>query len=443
MVMDVFEGGGIALKERIESTGEKPSALLVMRSARLGQIEYQHRNVFGHFRTGGLLRRLPKGHACKILVEKELGVSVETFMDLATLIMTACKASEGGWLDRTRLDELQIAYGADFTKVFGLLAKTPVELRAWLRDAFPPKGNRSRELNQFPVFKQAPIVKFSSRECRVWHQSVFDRFLDEYLHLVLSRHGEQYTKPFSKVFEAYVLDVVRQTGTPFITATDYLSRYYPAEKTRKKNVEAILSDEGGKRRVLVEAKMSLFADDDLAQETRKGAGDKLKNTVLKGLRQGRAVSQRLRTEPGADDEKHFLLIVTSRELHLGTGPMLREVCGEAALAPDDDGIHHLLPDHHVFIVSTHEFELLMGHVGASRLKLFDLLEKVATRCEDLSANRYTLSEFYKDDLPRGGEASWMAKLVREEIEACTARVERKLLKVPVGSSIGGGAPKGV
>jgi hypothetical protein len=372
------------------------------------------------------------------MVEAEIGLPLEAFIDLVALILTA-STRDSGWLRLERLNELRIAYGDELERAMRLLAKTPSELREWLRREFPPAGNRSRELNQFPVFKRVPIVKFSSHEYRLWHQSVLDRFVDEYLHLALSRHGEDYIRLFSKVFERYILELVEQSGVPFMTADEYLRQFCAGNSA--KNVEAIMTDTSGTRRVLVEAKMGLFADDDLLQEMRRGTVKSLKNSVLKALAQGQAVSRRLRQEAGGDTEKHFLLVVTSRELHIGTGPMLRELCGDEALAPRDDGAENLLPINHVFVVSVHEFELLMSHVAAKRVDLFELLEDVAERCKDLGNSRYTLSEFYAPTLPRGGEATWMPKLLREEIEASTARISSKLSQVPVGASLGGGWPK--
>lgn len=95
--------------------------------------------------------------------------------------------------------------------------------------------------------------------------------------------------------------------------------------------------------------------------------------VAKAIRQGWATSEGLRvsgTAPAAirDAERQYHLVVTSRELIVGTARQLADTYPENRLLPPT-GVEHRLPLEHVFVMSIDDYEWLME---AARLGKLDL-----------------------------------------------------------------------
>lgn len=82
------------------------------------------------------------------------------------------------------------------------------------------KHRRRSELFEFPYFKRFPLLKIADDKYLVWHPTVLARALDEAVHLRFSDAGEDYTKPFSIVFENYVVELLCEVHPRLYTEAD-------------------------------------------------------------------------------------------------------------------------------------------------------------------------------------------------------------------------------
>lgn len=389
----LWNGGGSAHLERKDRAGGEINVFLMMRGLLYSQREFQREQIWGLFRSSGLIARLPTGHICRTLYQEAIGMEPVVFIDLGIALLYSTKEGAPGTVDPSLLAMLAPAYQKEIAVFLNLLSRSLPDLRLALRELPPAKGSRSRELYEFPYFKRYPLIQTRRGGYTLWHRSVLDRCLDEIVHLRLAQFGERYTNSFSRVFESYVVELAVATGLPAMNEQEFWDRCGGRQKVNA--VEVILSS--GSSKVLIEAKMGLFHEDVLLQETEKGVRDKAP-AVLKAVRQGRSVSHRLVTEAASgsdEDGQHFLIVVTSRDLLIGTGLMLEAICGAASVEPDPEFANHRLPLSNVFVLPIIEYEQLMECVATGRIDLFEVMREAAAKCVSLSDSRYEFSDFYR------------------------------------------------
>ncbi|WP_349740474.1 hypothetical protein [Roseateles cavernae] len=426
----LWKGGGQAHLERKARTSEI-NAMLMMRQILHCQMPFQQEDVWGLFRSSGLIDRLPKGHVCRRQYFEVMGMEPMEFVMLGIVIVVAAKSSGPGSLDLSMLKLLEPTHGKQVKAFLDLLAPSLPDLRNHVRKLPPAKGTRSRELYEFPVFKRYPLLRKRDGSLGMWHMAVVDRCVDEIVHLRLAQFGERYTQPFSRVFEDYVVELARATGVAALREDEYWERY----DKKAKAVDVILSE--GRNRVLIEAKMGLFHEDVLLQETEKGVRDQTPH-LLRALSQGYAVSHQLASEAvegiAAGGCTHYLIVVTSRDLLIGTGLMLAEICGPGSVNPDAGLDQQRLPMNQVFVMPILEYERLMESVATGVVDLFEVLRDAAAACQTLAGSRYQFHDYYRAKLSKLPMPKLISSVRAEAIERMA-----KAAGVPVPEPLDRGA----
>jgi hypothetical protein len=248
---------------------------------------------------------------------------------------------------------------------------------------------------------------------------VLARGLEDAVHLRLSDHGEQYTRPFSRMFESYVIELATQAA-PHAVSEEAYQRALGSEAPK---VETLVQEDGCN--ILIEAKMALFADSVLVTDDPLTVYQKTKR-VDDAIDQGWKVSAAL-AQPGhpmhrAILEENYLLIVTSRQLHLGGGRMLAELYPPGRLAYLDEDTERRLPLSHVFILSIEEFEQAMGCVRAGEVTLSALVRKAAADNEEPA----TMKLYFADHLGQFTRQFQRASLLHEATELAIQRLSMVL-----------------
>lgn len=208
--------------------------------------------------------------------------------------------------------------------------------------------------------------------------------MEQAVHQALSKLGQDYTDPFSKVFETYVLQLLREAGVAFLDEATFKSknlRNSPA-------VEAIVELTGGN--VLVEAKMSLFPDDVVLSDSRDVVFRKLRR-VREAIVQGWRVTEILAREQPAQrsdgtQARNYLIVITSRQLNICNGEQLKRMFGDDVfddIAPESrfgrpsQEQWAWLPPKNMFFLSIEELEHLSGCLRQREVSLWSLLSEGA------------------------------------------------------------------
>ncbi len=147
--------------------------------------------------------------------------------------------------------------------------------------------------------------------------------LENAVHRRLSRRKDEYAAEFSKVFEDYVLELLSESGTVYLSEEEYKKRYGRDKNT----VEAIITKDGSN--IFVESKMTAYSSEVTASGQAPVVWQGLKR-VRQAMAQGWAVSTALRSGDFADlacsrAQEDFLIVVTSQQMMCATGEHFRRL----------------------------------------------------------------------------------------------------------------------
>jgi hypothetical protein len=351
---------------------KKPPLFLLMR-AHFPQFDFQRREGWGFLRWPALIERERSDNPTRRQFVRELGLEPEEFIDLTYVLMRAV-LERSRTIPRHEFDPLRAAYGAAVDRYLAVVAHELPSLRVLLREDQASRGVPLRhELYEFPYLKRYPFFRTRKGDIAAWHPMVAARGLEEIVHWRLARLSDEYTQPFSRLFERYVSELAQAMSANAVTEAEY-AQVVGAEAPK---VEAILPYEDCN--VYVEAKMALFEDDVLLTDNETQTFNKTKH-VRKAIKQGWEVSGALRAENsplthGRSNGQDFLLVVTSRELGLGSGAQLQRLYPAGRFDYPDDRSRERLPLEHVFTMSILEFERLSVAVANGVVDLPQLLRE--------------------------------------------------------------------
>jgi hypothetical protein len=358
---------------------KKPPVFLMLR-AHFPQFDFQRPEGWSFLRWSALIAREGANNPTRRQFVRELGIEPEEFIDLSYFLMAAL-------LERRRaipgeyLNPLRAMYGKAVDKYLDVVARDLPSLRAAVRADLASRSVPLRqELYEFPFLKRYPFFRSRRGHICAWHPMVAARGLEEIVHWRLARLSNEYTEPFSRLFERYVSELAAAMSAHTITE----AQYEALVGAQAPKVEAILPFK--ECNVFVEAKMALFDDDVLLTDNEGQAFNKTKH-VRKAIKQGWAVAEAIRREgspvPQCRTEgPDFLLVITSRELGLGSGEQLRRLYPSGKFDYPDAGSQERLPLPHVFTMSILEFERLSVAVASGAVNLPQLLTEAVERNRD-------------------------------------------------------------
>ena len=323
-------------KDRLDDP--RGGVYLMFRSMLQAQLAFQSKPGWDFLRFPALVRRLPEDHPCRMLFDQQFGMTPNVFICLcyasAALIFKGDRV-----LHPSSFKNLSQAFGAGVEKFFDLFSRDLLGLRAELQrelkvrlDKGHPWRPRS-EYNDFPWLSNFPLFKRSSNDYAVWHPLIFARGLENAVHRRLSRRKDEYAAEFSKVFEDYVLELLSESGTVYLSEEEYKKRYGRDKNT----VEAIITKDGSN--IFVESKMTAYSSEVTASGQAPVVWQGLKR-VRQAMAQGWAVSTALRSGDFADlacsrAQEDFLIVVTSQQMMCATGEHFRRLFKPGVFDPDE------------------------------------------------------------------------------------------------------------
>jgi hypothetical protein len=354
------------------SHGEKPNVWLMLRYLVHVQVEFQRRETWGFVRWPALYARLDPGSTNRRQFRQVMGMEPDVFLDLAYALYAPVLNREMP-LAPDYLATFRPAYGADVDRMYALLARDLPSLRAELQADEAHRVRGKQELFEFPYLRRFPYVRLRDGRLHCWHPLVFARGIEDAVHLRLSSLGAEYVNEFSRVYEQYVTELATGCGMPALDEAAYKAQV----GGHSPSVEVILEGDGCN--ILVEAKMALFADDVMLQDNETAIYQKTKR-VRDALKQGWRVGSLVRDSASGFGERFqvaedFLLVVTSRELIIGSGEALQRLYAPGAFDYPDTTAEQRMPWSHVFILSIEDFEHTMGCVAAGEINLSSVLRE--------------------------------------------------------------------
>ena len=368
----------------------KPQNIFLMMRAHLQQIDFQRPEGWGFLRWPALIARQPVSQPSRRQFLSEIGMPPEHFMDLAFGVFAAGMNREAT-LAPNWLDPVRHFYGDSIDAMWRLVSRDFTSLREEMQRNRAQRLPLQQELYEFPHLKRFPFIKARDGHLHCWHPKVLARGLEDIVHNKLSELQSEYTEPFSRLFEQYVMELTRAMDGNAVLEGQYRALAGDHVST----VEAVVPC--GDCNVMVEAKMSLFGDDVLLTDNVTQAHQKTKR-IRDGIKQAWNVGKALRAASSplpacSAAAQDFLLVVTSRELFIGDGEMLVRLYRDGEFDYPDDGSRKNLPLRNVFVVSIENFERLSNAVSAGAISLPALMKEAVEKNRDPATSAILFDAF--------------------------------------------------
>lgn len=418
----------------IMSSGQNtPNFYATLRAMLHPQIQFQRRETWGFLRWPALISQLDLSHPNRTQFEKTFLMSPETYMDLSFVLYTQILRGKKT-LPPDYFASIEGFYGDNIPTFLELFSRDFSSLRRELQENVNRPMQGRIEFFEFPYLQRFPIFRTPDRALNFWHRSVFARGMEDAVHLRLSEFGPSYTEPFSKVFEGYVLDILKDNKISFFGEDEIRNTFSRKDSA----VEAIIDCPDCN--VFIEAKMSLFWDDVLLDDRPQKVFNKTER-IRTAIQQGWRASDLLRSERGqlggcANKAQDFLLVVTSRQLNISGGNMLNNLYPNGlfeSVLPIEK--RRYLPPENIFVLSIEDFELLTGCVQSGSVALGSLLRNAAIANNNPKTSRMFFSDFLREH--QGNNRS-QPRLIQLAMDASIARLSSAL--GGEGSEFSGKAP---
>ena len=369
---------------------DQSNSWLLIRNIIHVQLEFQRRESWGFLRWPALYAQLEPGTKNRKQFVQVMGMEPEAYIDMTYgLYATVMKGQMP--LVNDPLAAFRPAYGNAVDQIYRLFVRDLPGLRAEMQSDEAQRIRGKQELFEFPFLRRFPLLRQRNGQLHCWHRLVFARGMEDAVHLRLSTLGANYVNEFSRIYEKYVTKLAADSGLPVLDEAVYKAQM----GLHASAVEVIIK--GDDCNILVEAKMSLFADDVLLQDNENAVFQKTKR-VREAIKQGWQVGEDIRKHgrnfgTQYQAQQDFLLVVTSRELNLGNGDMMRRLYAPGEFDYPNAAAEQRLPFSHVFILSIEDFERTMGCVAAGEINLSSVLREAVAANQEGGSSRLFFSDF--------------------------------------------------
>jgi hypothetical protein len=408
----------------LEHRRNPPENVFLMMRAHLQQVDFQRPEGWGFLRWPALIAREATSQPSHRQFRSQLGLSPDNFMDLSFGLFAAVLTRElplaSGWFDLVR-----DAYGSSIDAMWNLVSRDLPALRDEVRRSEAKRLPMKQELYEFPYLKRFPFVRMRDGRSYCWHPMVFARGLEDLVHLKLSGLQNDYTEPFSRLFERYVTELTRSMAPNTLDEDAY-------RELAGKDASAVEAAVAcGDCNVFVEAKMSLFSDDVVLTDNETQAFQKTKR-IRDGIKQAWSVGKAVRSYSSVSPDlskatQDFLLLVTSRELFVGGGEMLLRLYRRGDFDYPDDTAKQNMPLHNVFVLSIENFERLSCAVASGAVRLPDLVKEAAAKNQDPATSAILFDAFIERYVSNWGLPDLISSARRES----EARIRSAFGETPV------------
>lgn len=421
-------------KAKLGSYKNEQEVLLRVRATMHAQLIFQSPETFGFLRWAALISRLDATNPCRSRFESVFCMTPDDFMLAAILLMSQLKtAAPQQPLDLRVYSALPEELTKPLYQLVKLFSKDLSELRVLLQGELHSRREKDKfncrpesERFEFPWLAKYPLLKLDETRVLAWNPTIFYHGLEESVHIRMSEFSQDYTDSFSKVFEDYVIELIKESGTHPITDKEFKR----LGNSSMSAVDALIPSAGGN--VFIESKMSLFPDDVLLSDHPQLVKSKLKR-IREAIVQGWKVGTLLRSNEidlseakSADND--YLIVVTSRQLLFGNGLQLKQWVDEQFfdqilldskfMSPSKEQLSRM-PPQNITIISIEEFEQLVGAVKSGNVTYLSFVKQLAKN----AINPATATMVAEQVIEKYVEKFYVSEMLNSAKERVLARAE--------------------
>lgn len=383
---------------------------LQIRAMLAAQLAFQRPPRWDFLRFPALIDRLTPDHPSRIQFIEMFGMEPHVFMCISFAILAGVIGGQKS-LSLAQYKQFTDYFGDTVSRVFDEFGRDLVGLRTQLvaerveRKTAGVEIRPAYEYNEEPWLQRFPLLRTDPTTFLVWHPAVFTRGFETAVHRKMSTRAEHHANSFSKVFEAYVMELLKNSNTDFFGEDDYKQ----LAGSDSKAVEAIITQDGAN--IFIEAKLTKYSETvNISGEAgRVWMGMK---RILEAMHQGWEVASALRDKFADHDQwrhatENYLLIVTSQPMACASGEHFRRWFGQDVFDPErqrakkkvvpNSAQLDLLPPKHIVVASIDEYEHLMDAVKRGEIRLPTMFREIAAQIASPETSFMFFEQFLADN----------------------------------------------
>ena len=385
-------GGSVPLPQTVNHP------LVLLRAIGYQQFWHQEiRHPIALLRQGILFGKLDRSHSFQRWFEEETSVSLDNFIDLSFMVYARFCEPDIHFIHEAFFQPVAASFPpACVANFLQATSRTPVQLREYL------VGLETESHEPSEYYERTPLVRFPFLDLggRYFYYSfkVLMHSLANFAYDTLRQRDPQaFMEKFGRIFEDYVLLGIASTGVRFYDE-EALRRFVQRDSHV---VDGLVLD--ADVNVFVEAKGVEVGHLGMTSYRPGDVTNAVKSSVIKGISQGMDVVRvltKLNSLPGGNltRSRNFLLLVTYKDLFLGTGQDFYESFGgvrlESALgcAMQDAPI----PLDQIYIVSIDEFDYLIACIASGKSSFSQVFGHAYQKDSDPNTKRLNLIQHLKE-----------------------------------------------
>jgi hypothetical protein len=331
-----------------------------------------------------LFRRNESNHYFNALFREKYRIELKHFLDLSLALSIFLLRIEGRpVLTKHWYDSLKPHYPNGTIEAFYLLISGDrYELREIAKNA--SKGSILKQFYRRTPFRHRPFYRLPNGDCYLLSNPILGYYINNAVYDMLRRpNPQEFMQSFGRVFEDYVFERINEA----------MLRYWDKSEIQNVcdglNVDAIFED--GDSLVYLDVKGVEMAALGMVPSASNLIADKLKTSVLKGIKQGYASNEAIKVSSGEySDKEPFLLIVTFKELFLGSGSTFEETVGYDFLSEvnAETDPEYQIPSENMFFMDIQEFERLLLVIKGGNHTLLEILLHAREQNRDSQTSKF-------------------------------------------------------
>ena len=322
-------------------------------------------------RQAGFFHSLDRSHRFRRWFFAETGLEPDTWIDLSFGLLAGLTQKRTHFVTESFFSTINADYPLETIRVFlRSVSRTPGEIRTYLAGLEEEGKHDPTEFRERTPLVRYPLINLGGRHY-YYSLPLLQYSLENFIYDTLKRHDSNaFMNAFGPLFERYVCRSLEYSGVPFRDEADIRSAC-----SGGKVVDFVVP--GDEANILIDAKGVEMAHTGMTSHRPEVISGQVKSSILKGIQQACETARVLsRSDPPRwCRDNNFLMIVTFKNLYLGTGGdlssyvvrdrILRALGG----APEDA----IVPVEHMYILSVDEFDYLMEVLKQERETLSGFL----------------------------------------------------------------------
>lgn len=363
------------LGSKVRMPNEYEHHYLFFRNVSYQQFLYQiDFNVKAFTRQMILFSKLEKNHYIKVSFRKKYNLEIQEFIELSIYLIS-------GYL--SNLKPLRLEY---FTPLFDQYGKEKIAIfleiislslkgaRDFLLEESKAKRTSQEFYEQTPLIRQ-PVLKINQLYYP-YNLNILYRGLEHFVYdSVRDIDAQKFMGKFGSIFEGYIRMNLEYAEIEFINE-EYLTQ---AAGQSSKVVDFLIQEEN--KSIFIDAKGVEMSYLGKVTHQPRIVQQKVKSSAIKGIEQAyeliRNLEKRNSKLISGNHENNYLLIITYKELHLGSGKDFRDSIANKyidELTSRYNG-EYFIPMRNIYFISIDSFELWIEMIKQKKITLGDGLEK--------------------------------------------------------------------